>query len=318
MSESLHDPQGKKLYFMPDGSLPVIARGADYYHLEALTGTAEVDTLMITESPTVSGNVTITLNGVAVNIAVVGGTAEVATVKITAAATEDSEVTISLNGTDYGIAVQDGDTINQVAAKIRATHFEGYTVSGATDTAIFTANEEGAKTATTFDGGVTGVTATVTTTTDGTDPDSLDEVATKIRAGTYTGWTASGSGAEVIFTKSAAGDVSDPVFDPGTTGTVGAMVKTTDGSGGNLLSSESAVLLRIHVTKAGSSDSLILVYANIDDSDSTKIVSKMDGSVTGSFEFGVLCVSGLSLKVTGTTAPILTAVYAASPINPNV
>lgn len=55
-------------------------------------------------------------------------------------------------------------------------------------------------------------------------------VATKIRAATFTGWTTSGTGAEVIFTKVATGRaVGTASFDPAATGVVGALAATQDG-----------------------------------------------------------------------------------------
>ena len=55
-------------------------------------------------------------------------------------------------------------------------------------------------------------------------------VATKIKAATFTGWTLSGTGATVIFTKNVIGVCSAPVYDAGTTGSVGSFVRTVMGT----------------------------------------------------------------------------------------
>ena len=57
-----------------------------------------------------------------------------------------------------------------------------------------------------------------------TDEDSTAEaVATKVAAGTFTGWTAKAEGNVVTFTKNAAGAVAAPVFNPGSTGVTGTI-----------------------------------------------------------------------------------------------
>lgn len=84
--------------------------------------TQEVDTLTISSGASVSGNISITLNGVATNVAILG--------------TDTSP--------------------SDVAAKIRATSFAGWTVSGEGDEAVFTANVGGAVSAPIFGAGSTG------------------------------------------------------------------------------------------------------------------------------------------------------------------
>jgi len=73
-----------------------------------------------------------------------------------------------------------------------------------------------------------GLTA-VNVTLAGTD-DTVGEVATKIAAGTYTGWTRAAVGAVVTFTKVALGPVTGtPSFAAGTTGAAGTIVITKSG-----------------------------------------------------------------------------------------
>lgn len=55
-------------------------------------------------------------------------------------------------------------------------------------------------------------------------------VANKIRAAAFTGWTISGTGATVIFTKNAVGVCSSPAFNAGTTGTTATIVTTVAGT----------------------------------------------------------------------------------------
>lgn len=55
-------------------------------------------------------------------------------------------------------------------------------------------------------------------------------VANKIRAAAFAGWTVSGTGATVIFTKNAVGVCSSPVFNAGTTGSTATIVTTVVGT----------------------------------------------------------------------------------------
>ena len=88
--------------------------------------------------------------------------AEVNTVKVTAAASVSGDLTITLNGVAFTVPVVAGDTVNAVAEKIRLAAYSGWTVTGATDSAIFTCNTTGVRTTGTFSAASTGVTATVT------------------------------------------------------------------------------------------------------------------------------------------------------------
>lgn len=67
--------------------------------------------------------------------------------------------------------------------------------------------------------------------------DTAEKVAAKIKAATYTGWTTSGTGAVVTFTKSAVGAVSAPAFAAAATGVEAAfeiLVKGTNADGSHL------------------------------------------------------------------------------------
>jgi len=90
---------------------------------------------------------------------------EIASVKFDTGATSAGNITITLNGTAFNVAVANGDTATAVAGKVRGTTFAGWTTGGSGTTVTFTATKVGVRSATTFtDTGTTGVTATVTRT----------------------------------------------------------------------------------------------------------------------------------------------------------
>ncbi|CAM4097520.1 right-handed parallel beta-helix repeat-containing protein [Paenibacillus alkaliterrae] len=97
------------------------------------------------------------------------GKYEVASLQITAAATASSNVTVTLNGVATTVAVVNGDTAINVATKIRAATFAGWTTGGTagTDTVTFTSTTTGNKTDATYSAGTTGASGTMTTTTQG-------------------------------------------------------------------------------------------------------------------------------------------------------
>lgn len=92
---------------------------------------------------------------------------EIASVAITAGASASGNVTITLNGTAVTVAVASGDSTTAVATKVRAGTFAGWTTGGTGTTVTFTSNTVGARTNTTFGAASTGVTATVTHTQKG-------------------------------------------------------------------------------------------------------------------------------------------------------
>lgn len=102
-----------------------------------------------------------------INKADTDGTQEVNTYTITAGASSSTTVTVTLNGVAKTVAVTTGDTIDQVAAKIRGTNFPGWTNGGSGAIIIFTATEDGVKTTGTYTPGTSGTTATVVKTVTG-------------------------------------------------------------------------------------------------------------------------------------------------------
>ncbi len=106
--------------------------------------------------------------GVAIKIPTAGA-AEKTILKVTAAATGSGNLNVVLNGEDNAVAVLEEDTAAEVATKIATVlnALEGYSATAVTDTVTITAASKGDQVDTTFDGGDTGVTATVTVDTQG-------------------------------------------------------------------------------------------------------------------------------------------------------
>jgi len=83
--------------------------------------------------------------------------------KITAACSVDGSITIELGGVSKTISLTaNDDTANKVADKIRALTFDGWTLSGSTDTIIFTRNRLKPPLELTLSTGTTGVNGTIT------------------------------------------------------------------------------------------------------------------------------------------------------------
>ena len=87
--------------------------------------------------------------------------AEVNTFTVTAGCGTSGEVTITLNGVAFTVEVAAGDDVNAVATKIRAAAYAGWTTSGNGANIVFTSATTGAKTTGTFGAAATGVTATI-------------------------------------------------------------------------------------------------------------------------------------------------------------
>lgn len=93
---------------------------------------------------------------------------EVDTITVTAGCTTSGNVTITLDRFNiFNVAVVAGDTINQVATKIRNAIYSGWTTSGADPNVIFTCNTTGAKATAIVTPNATAVTASVVKTTTG-------------------------------------------------------------------------------------------------------------------------------------------------------
>lgn len=99
--------------------------------------------------------------------AAIGALAEVASLLLTAAVTTAGNVTVTLNGVAVLVAVALSDTAAQVATKIRATAFAGWTTGGTAETVTFTSTTTGAKTDAVYSAGTTGAAGTMSTTVQG-------------------------------------------------------------------------------------------------------------------------------------------------------
>ena len=71
------------------------------------------------------------------------GEKEVSTLQVTTGTTGAGDVTITLNGVDFVVALGASAAVNAVATAIRAETYEGWVVTGETDSAIFTATTVG-------------------------------------------------------------------------------------------------------------------------------------------------------------------------------
>lgn len=195
---------------------------------------AEVVTASITSGATTDGNVGIVLPSLAqVDIAVEGGVQQVETLTVTGAPSSAGDVGITLPDlTTVNVAVLDTDGINDVATKIRAATYTGW-VTGGTDAEVtFTETAKLTHIATSsVNWGTTGATGTFGVPVSGVTPDTAADVATKIRGGTYDGWTAGGADTTITFTKDVAGAVAGGAgMFVGSTGVDGSITSTTAGA----------------------------------------------------------------------------------------
>lgn len=100
------------------------------------------------------------------------GVAEVAQLTVTKGATAAGNLTVTLNGTDVTIGVLDtDDTAAEVAAKIAAGSYTGWTAKAKGDVVTFTASTNEAKEAPVFAAASTGVEAVFEVLVKGVDPD---------------------------------------------------------------------------------------------------------------------------------------------------
>jgi peptidoglycan/xylan/chitin deacetylase (PgdA/CDA1 family) len=100
------------------------------------------------------------------------GAKELDTLTISAGATTTGNITITLNGIAVNVTVNAGDTAGAIGDKIRSTSFSGWTVGGTSGSATvtFTKFTPGTNSAPTFsDSGTTGTTASFVVTTIGTN-----------------------------------------------------------------------------------------------------------------------------------------------------
>tara|TARA_R110000744_G_scaffold277421_1_gene389828 strand:+ start:86 stop:2605 length:2520 start_codon:yes stop_codon:yes gene_type:complete len=95
------------------------------------------------------------------------GIKEIDTLTVTSSATSSGDLIITLNSLTTFIPVIIGDTINEIATKIRDTLFSNWGLTGTTSKAIFTKRVGEINATPTFSGGTTGVTGSFIVTTAG-------------------------------------------------------------------------------------------------------------------------------------------------------
>lgn len=111
------------------------------------------------------------------------GTKEIDTLTINAGATASGNITITLNGVGVTVAVAIGDSVGTIGDKIRATAFSGWTAGGTAGTATvtFTKLTPGTNSTPTFtDTGTTGSTGSFVVTTAGTNNTWVDATSTTV------------------------------------------------------------------------------------------------------------------------------------------
>lgn len=283
--------------------------GRDLYVVVGVTGgniagQADVRSLAVTAAPTSTGNVAVTLNGVAVNVAVTIGTAEVDTLTVTAAPTAIGNVGVTLNGTTFNTAVDPAvqTTAGLVGDAIRANSaaFTGWTVGGAggSATVTFTKQTVGTNTAPAFVPNATGATGTITATTAGVAADTTTTVATKIRAAAFTGWTTGGAGTTVTFTATTIG-LRNGTYSCTGVGVTGTITVTTTGYDACTLTPKIS-----GVSPSGGVFTLLLATAISANGTYVYMVSKNANGVTG----GITAVAdaaipkGLQVDITHSVA----------------
>jgi hypothetical protein len=195
-----------------DGNIGIVLPSLAQVDIAVQGGDQQVETLTVTGAPTVSGNIGITLPDLAtVNVAVIGNTYQVETLTVATSGSAAGTATITLpDETPVEVTIDVGDTTPALIGdriRLAAASFTaiGWTVGGTNEVVTFTedtAVEHGATTAS-VTWGDSGATGSFGTQTLGVVADTINEVATKIREASFTGWVVTGTDAEVIFTETA-------------------------------------------------------------------------------------------------------------------
>ena len=127
-----------------------------------------VTAVLTSASVTRSGSQTV--DGITLSPAIV----EVITLEVYTDATASANVTVTLRGTATPVAVLSGDTTTDVATKIAAETYTGWTASRVGDVVTFTASAAGHRSGTvSVDGFDAGISLGISVTTDGEDGDSV-------------------------------------------------------------------------------------------------------------------------------------------------
>jgi trimeric autotransporter adhesin len=244
-----------------DGNVTVTLNGVST-SIPVSNGEYEAATINITSAPTVAGSIMIKLNSIMTMIPIdpavettaaavankirataftgwsVGGTAGTTSVTFTATGIGARVDTVySDNGTGAlgsAITTRQGanpDSPADVATKIRNTSFTGWTTGGTGAQVIFTATTKAAKPSAvySYSDNSTGAVGSIAIAIQGTNTDTIEIAAEKIRSATYPGWETDGSGDTITFEALTVGNKADTTYSAGTTGAAGTLTVTNQG-----------------------------------------------------------------------------------------
>jgi len=136
----------------------VITNGTDITYFTILDGLFKQ---IFAEIPTTASNY------VAIPSNDYDGVAEIASLEVTAAASASADANVTLDGAGVAVTLVNADTPTEVATKIRAATFTGWTTGGTGTTVTFTADVIGVKADAIYSAGTTGATGVMTTPTQG-------------------------------------------------------------------------------------------------------------------------------------------------------
>lgn len=239
----------------PDGTL--------FAWLRYLKG-YETAKLVVEEPPTRPGNVTITLDGTATNVAVaavqeqvtlalnppstpgaltltldnvpfnipVGGVKEEFQITFNRAPVTHGRVSITAGGQTAFINTGPENTPREIALAFGYMGLPGYEVNVYQNRVNYHALSAGPKTDPVFSAGTTGTLATVEVEVQGSVETAtiLADRMREVVGADGTGWTTSGTGPSVTFTAIQAGPRVNATYDPGTTGATGTLTQNAEGS----------------------------------------------------------------------------------------
>lgn len=163
---------GRKRCSLTDGGVPVAYYGeAGYSETGALTQQIIKDSVTYAIGTAVQCMVEqpkFYYKVVPLTIEPIASVAEINTLTVTAGCSASGNLTVTLNGVAFTVEVLDTDnTVNLVATKIRNAVYPGWTTSGTNADVIFTCTTTGAKTTATIGVASTGVTGTIAKTMGG-------------------------------------------------------------------------------------------------------------------------------------------------------
>ena len=161
--------------------------------------------------------------------------AEIIDLEITQGSTADETITVTLRDEEVPVVLANGDTAENVVTKIAAETFSGWTTS--VDSAVAEVIELNITAVPSTSGDITVTIRDDAQTIAVLDTDSVDQVATKIATGTFTGWTVNAVGSVVTFTADDAEEkTGENDFAAGATGvTTDAFDTTTFGADGGTI-----------------------------------------------------------------------------------